>query len=155
MYGVLSTQRGARIVPVPRLGAEQGFALDVDAVIARLPEVQVVWLCAPNNPTGAPEPLATIETILRATRPLGTDAPIVVVDEAYAEFWHETAIPLRAEYPNLVVIRTLSKAFALPGHPRRVRRGGTADHRTAGARPAAGEHRHDLRGARDGGPGAP
>jgi len=115
MYGVLSTQRGARIVPVPRLGAEQGFALDVDSVVARLAEVQVVWLCAPNNPTGAPEPLATIERVLRAARPLGTAAPVVVVDEAYAEFWHETAVPLRAEYANLIVIRTLSKAFALPG----------------------------------------
>ncbi len=115
MYGVLSTQQGARIVAVPRLGADQGFALDVDSVIARLANVQVVWLCAPNNPTGAPEPLATIETVLRATRPLGKAAPIVVVDEAYAEFWPETAVPFRAEHPNLVVIRTLSKAFALPG----------------------------------------
>jgi len=114
MYGVLSAQRGARMVAVPRLGADAGFALDVDAVIARLPEVQVAWLCAPNNPTGAPEPLATIERVLQATRQFGFAAPIVVVDEAYAEFWHETAVPLRTEYPNLVVIRTLSKAFALP-----------------------------------------
>jgi histidinol-phosphate aminotransferase len=115
MYGVLSTQRGAGIIAVPRLPADRGFALDVDAVISRLADVQVVWLCAPNNPTGAPEPLATIEPILDATRQLGNAAPIVVVDEAYAEFWHETAVPLRTEYENLVVIRTLSKAFALPG----------------------------------------
>jgi histidinol-phosphate aminotransferase len=114
MYGVLSTQRGASLAAVPRLGPDRGYALDVDAVIDRLPQVQVVWLCAPNNPTGAPEPLATIEPILRAAAALGPTAPLVVVDEAYAEFWHETAVPLRADYPHLVVIRTLSKAFALP-----------------------------------------
>jgi histidinol-phosphate aminotransferase len=115
MYGVLTTQRGARILGVPRLGAEHGFALDLDAVIDRLGDVQVVWLCAPNNPTGAPEQLSTIERVLQATRRFGAAAPIVVVDEAYSEFWHETAVPLRTEYENLVVIRTLSKAFALPG----------------------------------------
>ena len=115
MYGVLSGQRAARILAVPRLGPADGFALDVDALIPRLAGAAVVWLCAPNNPTGTPEPLATIERVLDAAAALGAAGPAVVVDEAYAEFWPETAIPLRARYPNLIVVRTLSKAFALPG----------------------------------------
>jgi histidinol-phosphate aminotransferase len=115
MYGVLTGQRSARLLSVPRLGSEGGFALDMPAVRRALPQVAVVWLCAPNNPTGAPEPLSTLEDVLDAAAALGSRAPLVVVDEAYAEFWPETAIRLRTTYPNLVVIRTLSKAFALPG----------------------------------------
>ena len=115
MYGVLSGQRAARLVAVPRLGADRGFALDVPAVEKALPGAAVIWLCAPNNPTGAPEPLATIEGVLKAAATLGASAPLIVVDEAYAEFWPETAVPLRTRYANLVVVRTVSKAFALPG----------------------------------------
>ena len=115
MYGVLTAQRGARITSVPRFAADRGFSLDLDAVASRLVEVSVVWLCAPNNPTGAPEQLATIEAVLEASERSATEPPLVVVDEAYAEFWPETAVPLRARFPNLIVVRTLSKAFALAG----------------------------------------
>jgi histidinol-phosphate aminotransferase len=115
MYGVLSGQRAAKLVPVPRLGADRGFALDVDAMERAIPDASVVWLCAPNNPTGAPETLATIERVLDSAAACGPSAPLVVVDEAYAEFWPETAVPLRADYENLVVVRTVSKAFALAG----------------------------------------
>lgn len=115
MYGVLSSQRAARLVTVPRLGAADGFALNVPAIERALPGAAVVWLCAPNNPTGAPEPLATIERVLEGAAALGSIAPLVVVDEAYFEFWRETAVPLRERYANLVVVRTVSKAFALAG----------------------------------------
>jgi histidinol-phosphate aminotransferase len=114
MYGVITGQRGANLLPSPRLGPGAGFALDLDAVLQVLPRARVVWLCAPNNPTGAPEPLSTIERVLAAAAELGPEGPAVVVDEAYAEFWSETAVPLRARYPNLIVTRTMSKAFALP-----------------------------------------
>jgi len=114
MYGVLSSQRAARLVSVPRLGPDRGFALDLEALLPRLAEANVVWLCAPNNPTGAPEPLSTIARVLEATA-VTARPPVVVVDEAYAEFSTETAVPLRDRYPNLVVLRTLSKAFALAG----------------------------------------
>ena len=115
MYGVLTTQRGARVLASPRLGPHHGFALDLDDLLPRLPDAGVVWLCAPNNPTGAPEPMATIVAVLEAVATLGPDAPAVVVDEAYAEFQHDTALSLRDRYPNLIVTRTMSKAFALPG----------------------------------------
>ncbi len=66
----------------------------------------LIWICNPNNPTGALLPVAEVEAVAR-THP---DAA-VVVDEAYFEFAGATCVPLVAELPNLVVLRTLSKAF--------------------------------------------
>lgn len=114
MYGVLTSQRTARIVSVQRLGPEGGYALDVDAVTAQLADVAVVWLCAPNNPTGAPESAAAIEQVL-ATAAAVAEPPLVVVDEAYFEFVGQSVVDRRSRYDNLLVIRTVSKAFALPG----------------------------------------
>jgi histidinol-phosphate/aromatic aminotransferase/cobyric acid decarboxylase-like protein len=77
-------------------------------------DVAVVWLCDPNNPTGAPEPEGAVERILDASTGLDTP-PLVVVDEAYTEFLGRSVVGLRSRYPNLLVVRTMSKAFALPG----------------------------------------
>jgi histidinol-phosphate aminotransferase len=115
MYGVLTSQRVARAVVVPRSGADRGFALDIERVIAALPEVALVWLCDPNNPTGALELAGTVEAVLEATAHSGAPPPFVVVDEAYHEFSGRTAVGLRERWPNLIVVRTLSKAFALAG----------------------------------------
>ena len=52
MYGVLTSQRAARIVSVPRLGPATATRWTSPAMIAELPDVPVVWLCSPNNPTG-------------------------------------------------------------------------------------------------------
>jgi len=115
MYAVLTAQRGARAVQVPRLPAEGGFLLDVPRVVERLADVAVVWLCAPNNPTGADEPLQALEAVIDAAAALGSSAPIVVVDEAYHEWTGTSVVEWRHRYPNLIVVRTLSKAFALAG----------------------------------------
>jgi histidinol-phosphate aminotransferase len=108
MYGVLTSQRAARVLVVPRGGAEHGFALDVERVVDALPGAAVVWLCDPNNPTGALEPAGTVEAILEATSRRAGPPPIVVVDEAYHEFGGRTVLGLRERWPNLVVVRTLS-----------------------------------------------
>ena len=115
MYAVLSDQRDARLESVARLGPEAGYALDVDAMTAALPGAAVVWLCAPNNPTGTPESEADLEALLRAGAALPGGGPIIVVDEAYIEFHPRSLVPLRDRYPALIVVRTLSKAFALTG----------------------------------------
>jgi histidinol-phosphate aminotransferase len=115
MYGVLSAQRGARRRPVPRLGPEGGFGLDLPATLDALADASVVWLCAPNNPTGAPEARSAIERLLEAGAGLPGGGPAIVVDEAYHEFDPASAVGLRARFPSLIVVRTLSKAFALPG----------------------------------------
>jgi histidinol-phosphate aminotransferase len=115
MYGVLSSQRGARLEPVLRLGPADGFALDLDALLPRLEGAAVLWLCDPNNPTGASERQDVLEQVLDAAHALGERGPLVVVDEAYVEFHARTLIPLRHRYPRLVVVRTISKAFGLAG----------------------------------------
>jgi histidinol-phosphate aminotransferase len=114
MYGVLTSQRAARVVSVPRLGPDAGYALDVDAVTARLDEVAVIWLAAPNNPTGRAEPAEALEAVLSAAS-AHAQRPLVVVDEAYHEFAGSSVVGWRDRYPNLLAVRTVSKAFALPG----------------------------------------
>jgi histidinol-phosphate aminotransferase len=67
------------------------------------------FLTSPNAPTGVGFRTAEIESILRSF------AGLLVVDEAYAPFADENAIPLLRRFPKLVVLRTLSKAYALAG----------------------------------------
>ncbi|MEO5940015.1 MAG: histidinol-phosphate transaminase, partial [Candidatus Limnocylindrales bacterium] len=119
MYRVVTEQRAATAVLVPRLGAVDGFALDGPAVRSAAVDAEVVWLCSPNNPTGLPEPEGAIAELLDA---IAGDAatgrrppPIVVLDEAYAEFVGSSLLELRHRHPNLVVVRTASKAYALAG----------------------------------------
>jgi histidinol-phosphate aminotransferase len=92
----------------------EDFSLDAEgaagAVTQRQPDV--VFLTSPNNPTGTALPLAVIEAVCAA-------APgMAVVDEAYAEFARDpdgSALALLPRFPRLVVVRTMSKAFALAG----------------------------------------
>jgi histidinol-phosphate aminotransferase len=119
MYRIVTEQRGATFRPVPRLSAEDGFGLDIAALVSAARGADLVWLCEPNNPTGGCEPLGRIGELLdrlsaQADRD-GCPVPAVVVDEAYAEFVGQSALALRAAYPRLVVVRTLSKAHALAG----------------------------------------
>jgi histidinol-phosphate aminotransferase len=93
---------------------EQDFSLDVDHALAVLKEHEptVVLLPSPNNPTGTALPLETVAAVCAA-------APgVVVIDEAYGEFRRAgtpSALELLPDTPNLVVSRTMSKAFALAG----------------------------------------
>jgi histidinol-phosphate aminotransferase len=70
---------------------------------------RVFFLTSPNAPTGVGFANAELERVL------STYAGLLVVDEAYAPFASENAVSLLARYPNLVVVRTLSKAYALAG----------------------------------------
>ncbi len=119
MYRIHAEQRGGRPVVVPRLGRDEGWAIDVAAVREAARSATLVWLCNPNNPTGRAEPDGAIEGLLDG---LAADAatdgrpvPAVVVDEAYSEFTGASVIGLRDRHPNLVVVRTASKAYALAG----------------------------------------
>ena len=119
MYRVLTEQRGATALAAGRRPAADGWALDPEAVRAAARTASVVWLCSPNNPTALAEADGAIAQLLAA---LADDAatdrrepPIVVLDEAYAEFVGATLLPLRFDYPRLIVVRTASKAYALAG----------------------------------------
>ncbi len=119
MYRVLTEQRGARPLLVPRRPAADGYALDLPATRAAARDASVVWLCSPNNPTGLPEPDGAIEELLAGlladASAAGRRPPVVVLDEAYAEFVGRSLLGLREAYPRLVVVRTASKAYALAG----------------------------------------
>ena len=90
---VIEFDRSMRL-PVERLAASSARAF---------------FLTSPNAPTGVAFPNSDLERVLASYRGL------LVVDEAYAPFANENAIPLLARHSNLVVVRTLSKAYALAG----------------------------------------
>jgi histidinol-phosphate aminotransferase len=88
-------------------------AAAIDVILDRRPSL--VLVTSPNNPTGTAMPEGDIRAIATAALSAGA---MVVVDEAYAEFRHAgvpSACALLADYPNLIVVRTMSKAFALAG----------------------------------------
>ncbi len=94
---------------------EEDFSLDLDRAVARIEQVRphVVLVPSPNNPTGTALPDAAVTRLCEAL-PGG----LVVVDEAYAEFRRAgtpSALELLPRHRNLVVSRTMSKAFALAG----------------------------------------
>jgi histidinol-phosphate aminotransferase len=112
MYSVAARIQGAEVREVPLL-RERGFALDVDAVLAACDaNTKIVFLCSPNNPTGNAMDVAAMETLLRAL----SGRALVALDEAYIEFSGAASLTgWLPKYPNLVVLRTLSKAYGLAG----------------------------------------
>ncbi|MFL5775730.1 MAG: pyridoxal phosphate-dependent aminotransferase [Chloroflexota bacterium] len=119
MYRVITEQRGATAMAVARRPEADGWAIEVDAVRDAARSAEIVWLCSPNNPTGLAEPDGAIAALLDGLAAdagaAGRAAPTVVLDEAYAEFVGASLLPLRFDHPNLVVVRTASKAYALAG----------------------------------------
>jgi histidinol-phosphate aminotransferase len=96
---------------------EADFTLDVDHAVEVIEKHQptVVLLPSPNNPTGTALPPATVTAVCAAAADLGG---VVVIDEAYGEFRRAgtpSALEILAQTPNLIVSRTMSKAFALAG----------------------------------------
>ena len=112
MYRHYAAVQGAKVIEVPT-HPENDFAVDMDALMAACAsDTRLIFICSPNNPTGTTVPRADLEKLLeqRASR------SAVVVDEAYIEFGDAaTAVELLSRYPNLLVLRTLSKALALAG----------------------------------------
>ncbi len=92
---------------------DDDFRVDVDAVLAACDaNSRVVFVCSPNNPTGTLVPRTTLIDLLERRG----EESVVVVDEAYIEFSDvASAAELLDDYPNLVVLRTLSKALAFAG----------------------------------------
>lgn len=112
MYSVAARVQGAAVIEVPSR-RDRGFALDAAALLAGCDErVRLVFLCSPNNPTGNRLDSDQIRTVVRELQ----GRALVVVDEAYVEFAAQPSlIAALGELPGLVVLRTLSKAYALAG----------------------------------------
>ena len=90
----------------------EDFTLDIDSAISQIQRDKpaLTFITTPNNPTGSAVTIAEIEKIARST------SGLLIVDEAYAEFSEEiSAVTLVKKYPHVVVIRTMSKAFAFAG----------------------------------------
>jgi histidinol-phosphate aminotransferase len=126
MYRIAAETQGAAIVSLPRL-PESGFRLDGEALLAALRadrdvgrianqdahrRIKLVFLTSPNNPTGD----AIGHTLLLEILEQARGRAVVVMDEAYAEFSDRpSSVGLIGDHENLVVLRTLSKAWAAAG----------------------------------------
>ena len=104
LYETLSHIQNAAPVPVP-LG--DGWQLPVQELIAV--NAPLTFITTPHAPSGTAYRLSDLEAIAAGC------AGVVVFDEAYVDFGGDTAIPLLDRYPNVVVLRTMSKAFGLAG----------------------------------------
>jgi histidinol-phosphate aminotransferase len=104
LYSYCARVEDARVVEVPLL---KDFALDADAVLRA--GAKLTFIASPNNPTGNAHPAADLERVIRGS--LG----LVVIDEAYAEFCDQNFLNRVREFPNLIALRTFSKAHGLAG----------------------------------------
>jgi histidinol-phosphate aminotransferase len=112
MYAVASRIQGAQVREVP-LRRDAAYSLDVPGVLAACDaNTRLVFVCTPNNPTGNAIGERDIEALLNAL----AGRALIVVDEAYVEFAGSASLSAwLPKFPNLVVLRTLSKAFGLAG----------------------------------------
>lgn len=115
MYSVSACVNDVGLVKVPLTPAPE-FALDVPAMSKVLEEnkdIKIVYICSPGNPTGSLVPKEQVQAILEHP----TFNGIVVVDEAYIDFAPEGSSLAEwvAEWENLAVMQTLSKAFGMAG----------------------------------------
>jgi histidinol-phosphate aminotransferase len=107
MYRIASQIMGAKVKPVDR---KEGFRLDIEGMLAAVKKrTKLIFLCNPNNPTANYDPEKEVEALAK-----GSDA-VVAVDEAYFEYCGKSAIDITDRLDNVVVCRTLSKAFSLAG----------------------------------------
>lgn len=106
MYPVLAARQGARLLGAALTPPE--FAVRAEELLALGREADLVVLCSPNNPTGS----ELSAQILAAVCELGR---LVIWDAAYIEFSGVDPVPFLARWPNLVVLRSFSKAWGLAG----------------------------------------
>lgn len=107
-YRIRSRLTGARFVEIP---LAPDFSLDRDRIGKELgtPSARLLFLCSPNNPTGNSFDRRDVQRLIAGT------SALVVIDEAYVEYADETLADLVGRYDNVIVLRTLSKAWGLAG----------------------------------------
>jgi len=118
MYAISAENHGAGIISVPLVDTvEAKCQLDIEGLKQQVGKVKVVFLCSPGNPTGNTLPAAQIQAAIEIFK----DSAIVVVDEAYYEYTNkelgaeQVNNKLISQCDNVIILRTLSKAFALAG----------------------------------------
>lgn len=110
-YGMYEVSANINDVFVKRVPLTKDFQLDVESISEMVTDnTKLIFICSPNNPTGNAMNRDDIEIILNNFH------GIVVIDEAYINYSRRRSfIPELTEYPNLVVLQTLSKAWGLAG----------------------------------------
>lgn len=110
-YGMYEVSANINDVEIRKAALLPGFELDIVHMETLVDaNTKLIWICSPNNPTGNAMNREDIETVLNNFN------GIVVIDEAYINFSRQkTFIQELADYPNLVVLQTLSKAWGLAG----------------------------------------
>lgn len=110
-YGMYEVSAAVNDVEVRKAPLLPGFQLNIDGIAEQTdPHTRIVWVCSPNNPTGNSMHYADLELLLNNFEGL------VVVDEAYINFARQKSLLSElGDYPNLVVLQTLSKAWGLAG----------------------------------------
>ncbi|MEM6297172.1 MAG: histidinol-phosphate transaminase [Bacteroidota bacterium] len=110
-YGMYAVSASLNQTEVQEIPLKPDLSLDVKAIVAAIrAETKIIFLCSPNNPTGVTLAPEQIKDVLIAANCL------VVVDEAYIDFSRSpSVINWLDEFPNLVVLRTFSKAWGLAG----------------------------------------
>jgi histidinol-phosphate aminotransferase len=112
-YTTVATMAGAEV----RRSPLAGYDTDLDDMLARVtPRTKALVVCSPHNPAGT---IVRGDPLTRLLQALGDDPPLVVLDEAYADFVDDPGYPdgvsLLARFPRLLVLRTFSKIAGLAG----------------------------------------
>jgi len=106
LFDLVAEINGGILNPVMQ---KADFTYDTGPLLKACAGARLSMFCSPNNPTGRSMDPDLLKDIL------GVSPGFVLFDEAYGEFNHTTAAPLISEHPNLLVMRTFSKAFGLAG----------------------------------------
>jgi histidinol-phosphate aminotransferase len=106
MYPIYCKLADSKPCPV-ELEADYSLTPNKVLTAARQEQASLIIICNPNNPTGTLMPQAAVEEIAA-----GANCP-VIVDEAYSEFSGKSALNLLNKYPNLIIMRTFSKAYGM------------------------------------------
>jgi len=111
-YGMYSVSAETIGIEYRTVEAGEDWQLNLPAIADQLDGVKLVYVCSPNNPTGNLINPDDLRQLLEMTR----GKALVVADEAYIEFCPQASLAgWLKDYPHLVILRTLSKAFALAG----------------------------------------
>ena len=110
-YGMYKVAAAINDVQMREVQLEPGFTLDAEKLLAAADEnTRLLFLCSPNNPSGNCFPKKEIEKVIRRFN------GIVILDEAYIDFAGQPGFLSELdEYPNLVILQTLSKAWGMAG----------------------------------------
>ncbi|WP_457750623.1 histidinol-phosphate transaminase [Thermococcus sp.] len=107
-FGMYSFYARLNEIPVVEVPLGGDFTVDGEAIAEQAKNARAIFIASPNNPTGNLQPEEEILKVLETGKP-------VILDEAYAEFAGRSLWKLIDEYPNLIILRTFSKAFGMAG----------------------------------------